>query len=143
MRRVKRISQRSCQWCCPYSQIEKQCADCRHCKLLETGVNSTYQLSLDALKEVKTKAELEALMAKLDQQTLERSSQFIMSGYAVDGSGNDVFNIPGSESGGIASFECTLKLERLDAKVEFIVKTEVPADKNWTSSTSAPKAGGW
>ena len=25
----------------------------------ETGVNSTYQLSLDALKEVKTKAELE------------------------------------------------------------------------------------
>ena len=84
----------------------------------ETGVNSTYQLSLDALKEVKTKAELEALMAKLDQQTLERSSQFIMSGYAVDGSGNDVFNIPGSESGGIASFECTLQLERLDAKVE-------------------------
>ena len=107
----------------------------------ETGVNSTYQLSLDALKEVKTKAELEALMAKLDQQTLERSSQFIMSGYAVDGSGNDVFNIPGSESGGIASFECTLKLERLDAKVEFIVKTEVPADKNWDKFDFRPK--GW
>ncbi len=62
----------------------------------------------NALKEVKTKAELEALMAKLDQQTLERSSQFIMSGYAVDGTGNDVFNIPGSESGEITSFECTL-----------------------------------
>ena len=64
-----------------------------------------------------------------------------MSGYAVDGSGNDVFNIPGSESGGIASFECTLKLERLDAKVEFIVKTEVPADKNWDKFDFRPK--GW
>lgn len=31
--------------------------------------------------------------------------------------------------------------ERLDAKVEFIVKTEVPADKNWDKFDFRPK--GW
>lgn len=109
----------------------------------EEGVNSTYQLSLDMLKGVKTKADLEALMAKLDKQTLERSSQFIMSGWAVDKYGNDRLNIPGSETdkpGAVQSFDATLKLNRLDAKVEFVVKTDA-ADKTWKRFDFRPK--GW
>ena len=98
---------------------------------ITTGnVNSTYELTENQLKEVKTKPQLLALLANLNEQTLERSSQFIMSGWVTDGKGNEIFNIPGSEdSEKITEFNCNLQLKRLDAKVEFIVKTEVPAEK--------------
>lgn len=106
------------------------------------NVNTTYQLTESQLKAVTTKTELLALLAKLDQQTLERSSQFIMSGWATDIDGNDIFNIPGSEnSGEIATFSCNLKLSRLDAKVEFVVKTEIPDGKAWKDLDFRPK--GW
>ncbi|MEI3155620.1 MAG: fimbrial protein [Odoribacter sp.] len=108
----------------------------------EGNVNTTYQLTESQLKAVTTKTELLALLAKLDQQTLERSSQFIMSGWATDIDGNDIFNIPGSEnSGEIATFSCNLKLSRLDAKVEFVVKTEIPDGKAWKDLDFRPK--GW
>ena len=110
---------------------------------ITTGnVNSTYELTENQLKEVKTKPQLLALLANLNEQTLERSSQFIMSGWVTDGKGNEIFNIPGSEdSEKITEFNCNLQLKRLDAKVEFIVKTEVPAEKIgiWKNFDFRPK----
>lgn len=106
------------------------------------NVNSTYELTENQLKEVKTKPQLLALLANLNEQTLERSSQFIMSGWVTDGKGNEIFNIPGSEdSEKITEFNCNLQLKRLDAKVEFIVKTEVPAEKIgiWKNFDFRPK----
>ena len=106
------------------------------------NVNTTYQLNESQLNGVKDKTELLALLATLDQRTLERSSQFIMSGWATDGNDNESFNIPGSEnSGDMATFSCNLKLNRLDAKVEFVVKTEIPDGKAWKDLDFRPK--GW
>ena len=51
---------------------------------------------------MKTKPQLLALLANLNEQTLERSSQFIMSGWVTDGKGNEIFNIPGSEEARLA-----------------------------------------
>ena len=65
-----------------------------------------------------------------------------MSGWVTDGKGNEIFNIPGSEdSEKITEFNCNLQLKRLDAKVEFIVKTEVPAEKIgiWKNFDFRPK----
>ena len=106
------------------------------------NVNTTYQLNESQLNGVKDKTQLLALLATLDQQTLERSSQFIMSGWATDESGSDTFNIPGSEnSDEMATFSCNLRLNRLDAKVEFVVKTEIPDGKAWKDLDFRPK--GW
>ncbi|MFK2236334.1 hypothetical protein ACIXMR_21610 [Bacteroides fragilis] len=73
---------------------------------------------------------------------MERSTQFMMTGYAYDdkNSTSNLVNIPGTESGP-ASLECTLRPERTDARVEFVVKTEKPSDKNWTALDFRPR--GW
>ena len=79
---------------------------------------------------------------KMDEHTVERSTQFMMTGYAYDdkNSTSNLVNIPGTESGP-ASLECTLRPERTDARVEFVVKTEKPSDKNWTALDFRPR--GW
>ncbi len=110
--------------------------------LSTTEVSSGYEVSSDVMDGITSLEELEDYVMKLTENTIERSSQFMMTGYAYDGAGSNLINIPGTEDGS-SSFECTLRPERTDAKVEFVVKTEIPEDKvgSWTNFDFRPS--GW
>ena len=110
--------------------------------LSTTEVSSGYEVSSDVMDGITSLAELEAYVMELTENTIERSSQFMMTGYAYDDAGSNLINIPGTEDGS-SSFECTLRPERTDAKVEFVVKTEIPEDKvgSWTNFDFRPS--GW
>lgn len=93
-------------------------------------VQSSYEVTADDMDAITSLSELENYVMHLDERTVERSTQFMMTGYAYDNTtpGNTHITIPGKESG-ISSLSCTLEPERTDAKIEFIVKTEIPDDK--------------
>lgn len=69
-----------------------------------------------------------------------RGNLFMMTGYAKDKSGSTSIDIAGVESGsnGTVDLECTLQLERTDAKVEVNVTSQVPTGKNWTEFSFQP-----
>lgn len=101
--------------------------------LTTTGVQSSYEVTADDMDAITSLSELENYVMHLDERTVERSTQFMMTGYAYDNNApdntdNTHITIPGKESG-ISSLSCTLEPERTDAKIEFIVKTEIPDDK--------------
>lgn len=112
------------------------------------SVNSNYEVTQEEMKKITSLDELEAYIMTLDEQTVERSTQFMMTGFAYDDNDSDqtntVINIPGTESG-TASLECTLRPERTDAKVEFVVKTEIPNEhrqgqEQWESLDFRPRS---
>lgn len=106
------------------------------------SVSSGYDVKKTDMESITSRSDLEAFVMKMDEHTVERSTQFMMTGYAYDdkNSTSNLVNIPGTESGP-ASLECTLRPERTDARVEFVVKTEKPSDKNWTALDFRPR--GW
>lgn len=106
------------------------------------SVSSGYDVKKSDMESITSRSDLEAFVMKMDEHTVERSTQFMMTGYAYDdkNSTSNLVNIPGTESGP-ASLECTLRPERTDARVEFVVKTEKPSDKNWTALDFRPR--GW
>lgn len=110
------------------------------------GVRSSYDVTPEAMNQITSLSELQSYVMHLDEWTVERSTQFMMTGYAYsntdDGTATDddtLINIPGSESGA-TTLNCTLRPERADAKVEFVVKTEKPADKQWTNFDFRPRS---
>lgn len=110
--------------------------------LSTASVRSGYDVELSDMESITSRSDLETFVMKMDEQTVERSTQFMMTGYAYDDKNptSNLVNIPGTESGS-ASLECTLRPERTDAKVEFVVKTEKPSSKNWTELDFRPR--GW
>jgi len=104
------------------------------------SVSSGYDVKKSDMESITSRSDLEAFVMKMDEHTVERSTQFMMTGYAYDdkNSTSNLVNIPGTESGP-ASLECTLWPERTDARVEFVVKTEKPSDKNWTALDFRPR----
>ncbi|MEO4806107.1 fimbrial protein [Bacteroides thetaiotaomicron] len=110
--------------------------------LSTTSVRSGYDVELSDMEAITSLSDLEAYVMKMDEKTVERSTQFMMTGYAYDDKNptSNLVNIPGTESGS-ASLECTLRPERTDARVEFVVKTEKPSDKEWTELDFRPR--GW
>lgn len=92
------------------------------------GVTSTaYSITQKDLDGVRSLQELENMVMIMTDNSVERYAIFMMTGFAKhkDENGNWVTSvtIPGTEDGQ-ATLDCTLQLERTDAKVKFVVTTE-------------------
>ena len=109
--------------------------------LTTEGVHSSYEVTKETLDAIQSLDELKQLEMKLQEKTVERSSQFMMTGYAYDNNNSTTVTIPGREGGETATLECTLRPERTDAKIEFVVKTEIPTDKadKWSDFDFTPR----
>lgn len=92
------------------------------------GVTSTaYSITQEDLDGVRSLQELENMVMTMTDNSVERYAIFMMTGFAKheDENGNWVTSvtIPGTEDGQ-ATLDCTLQLERTDAKVKFVVTTD-------------------
>ena len=113
--------------------------------LSNDNVHTSYEVIQDDMNAVQSLDKLNEFIMKMSEQTVERSTQFMMTGYAYEDINNPdaiYINIPGSEQGTMP-LTCKLAPERTDAKVKFVVKTEIPADKVGTWSEMDFRPRGW
>ena len=111
--------------------------------LAEGGTSTAYTVTEDELNEVTTLSQLQEKVMTMRDKSVYRSACFMMTGYAtttVDGNETYQVTIPALESGQTAELQCTLELERTDAKVKFDVKAESGNEK-WTKFSFQPT--GW
>ena len=103
----------------------------------EGSTQTAYNVTPAELDAVTTFDELKAKIMKMESEAVTRGALFMMTGYAKDEAGNTAIDIAGTESG-TATLECTLQLERTDAKIEVKVTSE--ADKStWTDFSFRPQ----
>ena len=115
---------------------------------LTTSETSTaYNVSASDLDKINTLDELRNLVINARQESIERGGLFLMAGYAVAGnvqSDEDVslsdertkIDIV-SEAGG-GTLDCTLRLKRVDAKIEVKVSSS-PSNAEWKDFSFEPK----
>lgn len=110
--------------------------------LTTTTTSTAYDITKETLDAIQNLTELKALVMKMMSESVYRGALFMMTGYAKDKDNPDseVVTIPGGE-GSTQTLNATLKLERTDAKVKFVVKTSPnpPAGKQWTEFSFLPK----
>ena len=112
--------------------------------LADGNTSTAYTVTEADLDAVTTLGDLQAKVMKMRDASVDRSAYFMMTGYAtttVDGNETYLVTIPALESGQTAELQCTLELERTDAKVKFVVKAEKPDDETWTDFSFQPT--GW
>ena len=100
-------------------------------------VSTAYQITPAMLENIETYGQLCALQMKLSERSVQRGSTFVMTGFAKNSAGEEWVQIPGSEST-VKELEGTLRFERTDAKIEFIVKSEA-AQPSWNNFSFQPK----
>lgn len=113
--------------------------------LSNTSVHTSYEVTQADMEAVQSLDKLNEFIMKMSEQTVERSTQFMMTGYAYEDINNPdaiYINIPGSEQGTVP-LTCKLAPERTDAKVKFVVKTEIPDGKVGTWSEMDFRPRGW
>ena len=104
------------------------------------STTTAYNVTPKELDDIQTLPDLERTMMKMDVMDVTRGAMFMMTGYAEDPEGKTEVDITGSESG--ETLDCTLKLERTDAKIEVKVNSHVP-DKYidlWTDFSFRPQS---
>lgn len=107
---------------------------------LTTETTSTaYTIGKETLDGINSLNDLKALVMTMKNQSVDRGSLFMMTGYAKDGAGNTVVDIPSNESD--TPVDCTLQLERTDAKIMFQVKAVNPKPSEWSEFSFRPT--GW
>lgn len=113
--------------------------------LADGNTSTAYKVTATELKAVTTLDELKAKVMTMRDESVYRSAYFMMTGYAkvnlANGTESTLINIPALESEQTATLECTLELERTDAKVKFVVTSEVPENKDWKKFSFQPT--GW
>ena len=113
--------------------------------LAEGGTSTAYTVTEDELNAVTTLSGLQEKVMTMRDKSVYRSACFMMTGYATttleDGTETYRVTIPALESGQTAELQCTLELERTDAKVKFEVTAEKPSDKDWDEFSFQPT--GW
>lgn len=105
--------------------------------LTTQSLASAYDVDKEDLDGITSLSELQAFVMKMRVNSIERGATFMMTGYAKDSQGNTHITISADESGN-AVVDCTLQLERTDAKVEFCVQSEA-GNSAWTNFTFIPK----
>lgn len=111
--------------------------------LAEGGTSTAYTVTEDELNAVTTLSGLQEKVMTMRDKSVYRSACFMMTGYAtttVDENETYLVTIPALESGQTAELQCTLELERTDAKVKFEVTAESGNEK-WTKFSFQPT--GW
>lgn len=101
---------------------------------------TAYRITKEQLDGIQNLDELKELIMYMSQESIERSSLYLMTGYAKDSEGNTSIDII-SDASGTTNLDCTLELERTDAKVQFDIEAKVPDGKNWSDFTFSP--GEW
>lgn len=102
------------------------------------GVTATaYTVTEADLNAINSREELENMVIRMSDNSVERYAIFMMTGLAVDESGNSVVTIPGTESGA-STLDCRLELSRTDAKIKFVVSTD-PSDPDLIDFSFSPK----
>lgn len=114
--------------------------------LADGNTSTAYTVTKTGLKAVTTLNELKAKVMTMRDESVYRSAYFMMTGYAkvknpIEGTNPTLITIPALESDKTATLECTLELERTDAKVKFVVTSEVPKGKDWKEFSFQPT--GW
>lgn len=114
--------------------------------LADGNTSTAYTVTEAELTAVNTLDELKAKVMTMRDESVYRSAYFMMTGYAkvkdpAEGTDPTLINIPALESGQTATLECSLELERTDAKVKFVVTSEVPEGKDWKKFSFQPT--GW
>lgn len=107
---------------------------------LRTETSGTaFPVTKEELDDIADLKALKAYVMRMNEASVSRGGLFMMTGYAKDSEGNTVVTIPGSESGNV-TMESTLKFERTDAKVKFVVTTSPnpPEGKTWTNFSFTP-----
>lgn len=105
------------------------------------GVTSTaYTVTEAELNEITSFDELNSKVMKMTDNSIERYAIFMMTGTAKDSEGNTSVTIPGTEKSDTETLECTLELERTDAKVKFVVATENPDPTNYKDFSFSPRS---
>ena len=96
------------------------------------------------MESITSRSDLEAFVMKMDEHTVERSTQFMMTGYAYDDKKFHEQPCQHSRYGKRSRLAGgTLLLERTDARVEFVVKPRNPPIRTGRHLTSVRAAGGW
>ena len=103
----------------------------------QEGITSTaFAVTKEELDAIDTYDKLNAMVMRMSENSIERYSAFLMTGYAKDTNGNTELNIPP-----VASVEnpykCNISLVRTDAKVKFEVSLEPKS--TWTECSFYPK----
>ena len=114
--------------------------------LADGNTSTAYTVTEAELTAVNTLDELKAKVMTMRDESVYRSAYFMMTGYAkvkdpAEGTDPTLINIPALESEQTKTLECTLELERTDAKVKFVVTSEVPKGKDWKEFSFQPT--GW
>ena len=115
--------------------------------LTATGTGTAFSVTKDDMDEINSLGELESYVMSMPNHSVDRNALFMMTGYAVDNSGNDdsgnddsgntSIDIIGSE-GGTTELSCSIQLTRVDAKVVVNVTSE-QSDLTWTKFSFEPK----
>lgn len=114
--------------------------------LADGNTSTAYTVPADELTAVNTLDELKAKVMTMRDESVYRSAYFMMTGYAkvkdpAEGTDPTLINIPAWENKLTKTLECTLELERTDAKVKFVVTSEVPEGNDWQEFSFQPT--GW
>ena len=105
--------------------------------LTAPGTGTAFEVTEDDMDKITTLDELESFVMYMPNHSVERNALFMMTGYAVDGSGETSIDIAGSE-GGDTELGCSIQLTRVDAKVVVNV-TSRPGDATWSNFSFEPK----
>lgn len=100
-----------------------------------TAYSTVTKDKLDAINKLQ---ELQQLVMNIeDTEPIERGGRFMMTGYAEDENGSNLITISGAE-GGVSKLSCTLKLRRVDAKIEVRMTAEA-SNTSWQHFSFEPK----
>ena len=105
--------------------------------LRTAAISTAYDIDAAVLDAVKTLDELQNLVLNASK-TVERGASFLMTGFAYDNATqSEKIDIVGS-AGGNTKLDCTLKLSRVDSKVEVRVTSE-KSNQSWSNFSFEPK----
>lgn len=109
--------------------------------LTTASTSTAYSITKTTLDSISTFEALDNLVMSMKENSVERYAIFMMTGFAKDQNGNTDITIPGTEGSGTETLECTLQLERTDAKIKFEITTEAnpPAGTVWSYFSFLPK----
>lgn len=114
--------------------------------LADGSTSTAYTVARTDLDAVETLSGLKSMVMTMRDQSVYRSRYFMMTGYAkvknpAVGTDPTLVTIPALEAQQTATLECTLQLERTDAKVQFKVSSAIPEGESWTDFSFQPT--GW
>lgn len=101
------------------------------------STQTAYQVTKEELDAIDTFDQLKAEVMMMDAEAVGRGALFMMTGYAQNKDGSTAIDIAGNEQG-TGTWDCTLKLQRTDAKIEVNVTSEA-AESDWTGFSFRPQ----